>query len=160
MLCRIRSLCKQMQFLTSFSWYLATRLELLPWARLDLDLMLFPWNARPRRKVFRSSIPTIRCLKLNFQCYYHVHLGDYYVLNGTKFWITNGPDADTLVVYAKTDPSSKLPQHGVTAFLIEKVQFAWKSSTTSRVYLLSEVEFFSYLSLLGNGRLQHWTETW
>jgi isovaleryl-CoA dehydrogenase len=46
--------------------------------------------------------------------------GDYYVLNGTKFWITNGPDADTLVVYAKTDPSSAKPQHGVTAFLVEK----------------------------------------
>lgn len=46
--------------------------------------------------------------------------GDYYVLNGTKFWITNGPYADTLVVYAKTDPNSAKPQHGVTAFLIEK----------------------------------------
>ncbi|CAB3243080.1 unnamed protein product [Arctia plantaginis] len=45
--------------------------------------------------------------------------GDYYVLNGNKFWITNGPDADVLVVYAKTDLSSK-PQHGITAFLIEK----------------------------------------
>ncbi|XP_063821043.1 isovaleryl-CoA dehydrogenase, mitochondrial [Ostrinia nubilalis] len=45
--------------------------------------------------------------------------GDYYVLNGNKFWITNGPDADVLVVYAKTDLASK-PQHGITAFLIEK----------------------------------------
>ncbi|XP_047020231.1 isovaleryl-CoA dehydrogenase, mitochondrial [Helicoverpa zea] len=45
--------------------------------------------------------------------------GDYYVLNGNKFWITNGPDADVLVVYAKTDTSSK-PQHGISAFLIEK----------------------------------------
>ncbi|PIO57794.1 hypothetical protein TELCIR_20786, partial [Teladorsagia circumcincta] len=41
-----------------------------------------------------------------------------YVLNGTKFWITNGPDADVLVVYAKTDPA--LHQHGITAFLVEK----------------------------------------
>ena len=41
-----------------------------------------------------------------------------YVLNGTKFWITNGPDADTLVVYAKTEP--ELGARGVTAFLIEK----------------------------------------
>ena len=47
--------------------------------------------------------------------------GDYYVLNGTKFWITNGPDADTLVVYAKTDLATNKPQHGVTAFLVEKV---------------------------------------
>jgi isovaleryl-CoA dehydrogenase len=44
--------------------------------------------------------------------------GDNYVLNGNKMWITNGPDADTLVVYAKTDPSAG--SHGITAFLIEK----------------------------------------
>ncbi len=44
--------------------------------------------------------------------------GGYYVLNGSKFWITNGPDADTLVVYAKTEP--ELGARGVTAFLIEK----------------------------------------
>ncbi|XP_071129674.1 isovaleryl-CoA dehydrogenase, mitochondrial-like isoform X2 [Mytilus edulis] len=46
--------------------------------------------------------------------------GDHYVLNGNKFWITNGPDADVLVVYAKTDITSDKPQHGITAFLIEK----------------------------------------
>ncbi|WP_343602477.1 isovaleryl-CoA dehydrogenase [Roseateles sp.] len=44
--------------------------------------------------------------------------GGYYVLNGTKMWITNGPDADTLVVYAKTEP--ELGARGMTAFLIEK----------------------------------------
>jgi isovaleryl-CoA dehydrogenase len=44
--------------------------------------------------------------------------GDRYVLNGTKMWITNGPDADTLVVYAKTDPNAG--PRGITAFLIEK----------------------------------------
>jgi isovaleryl-CoA dehydrogenase len=44
--------------------------------------------------------------------------GDKYVLNGTKMWITNGPDADTLVVYAKTDPEAG--SRGITAFLIEK----------------------------------------
>ncbi len=43
---------------------------------------------------------------------------DRYVLNGSKMWITNGPDADTLVVYAKTDPERK--SRGITAFLIEK----------------------------------------
>jgi isovaleryl-CoA dehydrogenase len=43
---------------------------------------------------------------------------DRYVLNGTKMWITNGPQADTLVVYAKTDPAAG--QRGITAFLIEK----------------------------------------
>src|ERR1700761_8449983 len=44
--------------------------------------------------------------------------GDHYVLNGTKFWITNAPHADTLVVYAKTDPDAG--SKGCTAFLIEK----------------------------------------
>ncbi|MCA8908742.1 MAG: isovaleryl-CoA dehydrogenase [Rhodospirillaceae bacterium] len=44
--------------------------------------------------------------------------GDRYVLNGTKMWITNGPEADVLVVYAKTDPSAG--PKGITAFLIEK----------------------------------------
>ena len=45
--------------------------------------------------------------------------GDDFVLNGHKFWITNGPDADFLIVYAKTDLTSK-PQHGITAFIVEK----------------------------------------
>ncbi|MGZ6016608.1 MAG: isovaleryl-CoA dehydrogenase [Phenylobacterium sp.] len=44
--------------------------------------------------------------------------GDVWVLNGTKFWITNGPEAETLVVYAKTDPEAG--SRGITAFLIEK----------------------------------------
>jgi isovaleryl-CoA dehydrogenase len=44
--------------------------------------------------------------------------GSRYVLNGTKMWITNGPQADTLVVYAKTEPSAG--PRGITAFLIEK----------------------------------------
>jgi isovaleryl-CoA dehydrogenase len=45
-------------------------------------------------------------------------IGDRYRLNGTKMWITNGPDADTLVVYAKTDPDAG--PKGISAFLIEK----------------------------------------
>ncbi|WP_334128658.1 isovaleryl-CoA dehydrogenase [Sneathiella sp.] len=44
--------------------------------------------------------------------------GDRYILNGNKFWITNGPDADVLVVYAKTEPDAG--PRGITAFLIEK----------------------------------------
>ncbi|MYZ53917.1 isovaleryl-CoA dehydrogenase [Malikia spinosa] len=44
--------------------------------------------------------------------------GGYYLLNGNKMWITNGPDADTLVVYAKTAP--ELGAKGITAFIIEK----------------------------------------
>lgn len=44
--------------------------------------------------------------------------GDHYILNGSKMWITNGPDADTLVVYAKTDPEAQ--QRGITAFIVEK----------------------------------------
>ncbi|WP_153101973.1 isovaleryl-CoA dehydrogenase [Paraburkholderia hayleyella] len=44
--------------------------------------------------------------------------GDHYVLNGTKMWITNGPDCDTLVVYAKTDAAAGA--RGMTAFIVEK----------------------------------------
>lgn len=44
--------------------------------------------------------------------------GDHYVLNGNKMWITNGPDADVLVVYAKTNPDAR--SKGITAFIIEK----------------------------------------
>jgi len=52
--------------------------------------------------------------------------GDRYVLNGTKMWITNGPDANVLVIYAKTDPDSG--PRGITAFLVEK---AFKGFSTS-----------------------------
>ena len=51
---------------------------------------------------------------------------DRYVLNGTKYWITNGPDADTLVVYAKTDPDAG--SKGITAFLIEKEMTGFSTS--------------------------------
>jgi isovaleryl-CoA dehydrogenase len=44
--------------------------------------------------------------------------GDRFILNGTKMWITNGPDCDTLVVYAKTDPEAN--SRGITAFIVEK----------------------------------------
>ncbi len=53
--------------------------------------------------------------------------GDRYVLNGGKMWITNGPDAETLVVYAKTDPDAGA--RGITAFLIEK---GWKGFRTAQ----------------------------
>ena len=45
-------------------------------------------------------------------------IGDKFVLNGTKMWITNGPDADVVVVYAKTDKNAG--SKGITAFIIEK----------------------------------------
>ncbi|MBD0865112.1 MAG: acyl-CoA dehydrogenase family protein [Rhodobacteraceae bacterium] len=51
---------------------------------------------------------------------------DHYRLNGTKYWITNGPDADTLVVYAKTDPEAG--SKGITAFLIEKAMTGFSTS--------------------------------
>ncbi|AQQ06435.1 acyl-CoA dehydrogenase [Roseibium algicola] len=44
--------------------------------------------------------------------------GDRYVLNGSKMWITNGPSADTMIIYAKTDPEAG--PKGITAFLVEK----------------------------------------
>ncbi len=50
----------------------------------------------------------------------------HYLLNGTKFWITNGPDADVLVVYAKTDPEAG--PRGITAFIVES---GWKGFSAS-----------------------------
>ena len=50
----------------------------------------------------------------------------YYVLNGNKYWITNGPDAETLVVYAKTDPDAG--SKGITAFIIEKEMTGFSTS--------------------------------
>ena len=52
--------------------------------------------------------------------------GDRYILNGTKYWITNGPDADVLVVYAKTDPQAG--SKGITAFLIERTMPGFRTS--------------------------------
>jgi isovaleryl-CoA dehydrogenase len=51
---------------------------------------------------------------------------DHYRLNGTKYWITNGPDATTLVVYAKTDPEAG--SKGITAFLIEREMTGFSTS--------------------------------
>jgi isovaleryl-CoA dehydrogenase len=50
----------------------------------------------------------------------------YYVLNGNKYWITNGPDADTLVVYAKTDMEAG--SKGITAFIVEKSMTGFSTS--------------------------------
>lgn len=46
--------------------------------------------------------------------------GDHYILNGTKFWITNGSLADVVFVYARTNPLADKPQHGISAFIVEK----------------------------------------
>ena len=51
---------------------------------------------------------------------------DHYRLNGSKYWITNGPDADTLVVYASTDPAAG--PKGLTAFLVEKTMAGFSTS--------------------------------
>ena len=50
--------------------------------------------------------------------------GSSYILNGSKMWITNGPDAEVIVVYAKTEPS--LGSRGITAFIIEKEMPPWR----------------------------------
>ena len=55
--------------------------------------------------------------------------GDRYILNGTKTWITNGPDANTYVIYAKTD-LDKGP-HGITAFIVER---DWKGFSRSNKF--------------------------
>jgi isovaleryl-CoA dehydrogenase len=54
---------------------------------------------------------------ISMQCHAELQ-GEHYILNGTKMWITNGPDADVMVVYAKTKPSQD--QQKITAFLVEK----------------------------------------
>ena len=53
--------------------------------------------------------------------------GDHFVLNGSKTWITNGPDADTYVIYAKTDIEKKA--HGISAFIVER---DWKGFSRSK----------------------------
>ncbi len=55
-----------------------------------------------------------------------VKKSDRYILNGTKMWITNGPNADVLVVYAKTSPEKK--HQGITAFLVEKTMKGFSTS--------------------------------
>ncbi|WP_027053377.1 isovaleryl-CoA dehydrogenase [Mesorhizobium erdmanii] len=86
---------------------------------------------------------------------------DRYVLNGTKMWITNGPDADTLVVYAKTDPERK--SRGITAFIVEKAMTGFSvaqkldklgmrgSNTGELVFADVEVPFDNVLHEEGRG---------
>ena len=86
---------------------------------------------------------------------------DRYILNGTKYWITNGPDADVLVVYAKTDPEAG--SKGITAFLIEKSMTGFSTSphfdklgmrgsnTAELVFQDVEVPFENVLGEKGRG---------
>ncbi len=86
---------------------------------------------------------------------------DRYVLNGTKMWITNGPDADTLVVYAKTD--MKADARGITAFIVEKSFKGFSasikldklgmrgSSTSELVFVDCEVPAENVLGAVGAG---------
>ena len=87
--------------------------------------------------------------------------GDRYVLNGSKMWITNGPHADTLVVYAKTDPTAG--SRGITAFVIEKGMKGFApaqkldklgmrgSDTSELVFADCEVPAENVLGAVGNG---------
>ncbi|TCL09867.1 isovaleryl-CoA dehydrogenase [Shimia isoporae] len=86
---------------------------------------------------------------------------DRFVLNGNKYWITNGPDADTLVVYAKTDMDAG--SRGITAFLIEKEMKGFSTSphfdklgmrgsnTAELIFEDVEVPFENVLGEEGNG---------
>ena len=86
---------------------------------------------------------------------------DRYVLNGSKYWITNGPDADTLVVYARTDPAAG--SRGITAFLIERGMAGFATSphfdklgmrgsnTGELVFTDCEVPFENVLGTEGRG---------
>ena len=87
--------------------------------------------------------------------------GDRYVLNGAKMWITNGPVADTLVVYAKTDRTAGA--RGITAFIIEKGfpgfapaqkldKLGMRGSDTSEIVFTDcEVPAENVLGAVGNG---------
>jgi isovaleryl-CoA dehydrogenase len=87
--------------------------------------------------------------------------GDYYLLNGHKMWITNGPDADTLVVYAKTDMDAG--PHGITAFIVEKKFTGFStaqkldklgmrgSNTCELVFINCEVPVENVLGEVGEG---------
>ena len=86
---------------------------------------------------------------------------DRYVLNGSKYWITNGPDADVLVVYAKSDPEAGAK--GITAFLIERTMAGFSagphfdklgmrgSNTAELVFQDVEVPFENVLGQEGRG---------
>jgi isovaleryl-CoA dehydrogenase len=86
---------------------------------------------------------------------------DRFVLNGAKYWITNGPDADTLVVYAKTDPAAGA--RGITAFIVEKGMAGFRqgphfdklgmrgSNTGELVFEDCEVPFENVLGAEGRG---------
>jgi isovaleryl-CoA dehydrogenase len=87
--------------------------------------------------------------------------GDRYVLNGTKMWITNGPLAETMVVYAKTDPTAG--SRGITAFIVEKSFAGFStglkldklgmrgSDTGELVFTDCEVPADNVLGVVGNG---------
>ncbi|WP_068115076.1 isovaleryl-CoA dehydrogenase [Tropicimonas marinistellae] len=87
----------------------------------------------------------------------------HYLLNGTKYWITNGPDADTLVVYAKTDPEAGAK--GITAFIVERTMAGFSTSlhfdklgmrgsnTAELVFKDVEVPFENVLGEEGKGVL-------
>jgi len=87
--------------------------------------------------------------------------GDRYILNGSKMWITNGPHADTLVVYAKTDPTAG--SRGITAFIVEKGMKGFApaqkldklgmrgSDTSELVFTDCEVPAHNVLGAIGNG---------
>ena len=74
-------------------------------------------------------------------------VGDYFLLNGTKFWITNGPYADTLVIYAKTNPNAAKPQHGVTAFLVERGMEGFTSRKAGSIFFYLDWYTYSLLKL-------------
>ena len=87
--------------------------------------------------------------------------GDHYILNGNKMWITNGPDANTLIIYAKTDV--KKGPHGITAFIVERDFIGFShaqkldklgmrgSNTCELVFENCEVPAENILGYLNNG---------
>ena len=98
------------------------------------------------KRLFRSLLSAIRVVSFAYLRLLiflpAISLGDHYVLNGNKFWITNGPDADVLVVYAKTDVTAVPASRGITAFIVEKVnvgELRWEAENGTRDDLLQGI---------------------
>ena len=90
-----------------------------------------------------------------------ISLGDHYILNGNKFWITNGPDADVLVVYAKTDVTVVPASRGITAFIVEKVkkgELWWEAENGTRDDLLQVIT--QTISVVCSAKPPSWDGNW
>ena len=88
------------------------------WATPEQKAKYLPGSVQRREGRCARHVGERLRLRCRFDASRAEKKNDRFVLNGTKMWITNGPDADTMVVYAKTDPERN--SRGITAFIVEK----------------------------------------